>query len=62
MVNTTISNTSYDGYRNVIGLPRFGGSYLPTGRQAARKAKKEVTSIIADNQSLKYRNQNAMFP
>jgi len=53
MVNTTISNTSYDGYRNVIGLPRFGGSYLPTGRQAARKAKKEVTSIIADNQSLK---------
>ena len=53
MVNTNISSTSYDVYRNVIGLPRFGRSYLPTGGQAARKAKKEVTSIIADNQSLK---------
>jgi len=40
MVNTGISGNSRDGYRDVIGLPRYGESYLPTGRQAARLAKK----------------------
>jgi hypothetical protein len=25
MVNSSITDTSFDGYRNVIGLPRCGG-------------------------------------
>jgi hypothetical protein len=29
MVNTSISSTSSDDYRNVIGLPRLGGPASP---------------------------------
>jgi hypothetical protein len=43
MVNREIEATSSDGYRNVIGMPRCGGS--------SRQASKEnmVTGMIADN-------------
>jgi hypothetical protein len=44
MVNTSIAGTSSDGYRNVIGLPRLGGSSHQISKE------KEFTGIIADNQ------------
>jgi hypothetical protein len=46
MVNTSIARNSSDGYRNVIGLPRRGGSSCQLSKE------KEVTGIIADNHIL----------
>jgi hypothetical protein len=45
MVNINITSTSSDGYRDVIGLPRLGGS----SRQISKE--KEVVGIITDNQN-----------
>jgi hypothetical protein len=46
MVNTSITSTSSDGYRNVLGLPRLGGPAYQLSKE------KEVTGIIADNHKI----------
>jgi hypothetical protein len=42
VVNTSITGTASDGYRNVIGLPRRGGLACQLSKEKA------VTGIIAD--------------